>query len=80
MTTPNLSVYFNSSTNGTGVNASIRMLKEQYHILATRYEQKGMKREAEIFSNIVREFDDLQQEMLKPKTKQVDQQSLNNIG
>lgn len=72
MTTPSISVYSNTSNNGTGVNASIRMLKEQYNILATRYEQKGMKREAEIFSKIVQEFDDLQQEMLKPKSAQPD--------
>jgi hypothetical protein len=63
MTTPQISVYLNSADNNSGANASILRQKEYYDSLAENYERKGMKREAEVFSDVAEELATLQKQI-----------------
>lgn len=43
--------------NGTGPNARLEMLKTHYLNLAASYGQKGMKREAALFTEVAEKFE-----------------------
>jgi hypothetical protein len=51
------------SKNGVGPSSWLQVLEENYANLAATYRQKGMKREAELFANIVEEFQRIRHEI-----------------
>jgi hypothetical protein len=58
----------NGNGNDIGAEVWLRMMKDHYEKLATKYQNKGMVAEAEVFSNVVDKFVALQKEMHKTKT------------
>jgi hypothetical protein len=67
--TLNKGPYYYSSKEGAGVNAWIGLLREHYDNLAALYRLKGMNKEAEVFGEVVEEFDVLQQQILAHKSE-----------
>jgi len=58
------------SKNGVGPNAWLEVLEAQYADLAAAYRSKGMKREAQLFANIVGEFKILAKEVRELSVEQ----------
>lgn len=58
--------YWTSQNGGTGPTALLQTFIEHYTNLSAAYLQKGMKREAKVFEEVVEEFKAIEKEMNDP--------------